>query len=573
MAMILRCPFPSLDRTHHLLSTKNKRVKHVTHREIHNETAMTNRAVSFQALVEQAPVICYVATADDPARTIYIAPKVESLLGYSCDDWTSKPGFFDRCLHPDDRDRVLTTVRGHLLEGESLDLEYRLLAKNGEVVWVRDISTLQTHEDGSTSIHGVLLDISAQKRTEAALQNRDAVLERLIEASTRINKERTLKGVLHEVAESARQVIGCRFAALGILDPIGESLEQFVVSGVSPHRAAQIGASPTGKGILGLLIKKKRPIRIDNVMEHHDAVGFPPHHPPMKSFLGVPVLGQDRPYGNLYFTEKDGGGNFTEEDEAVAVMFAANAAVAVQNARLDEEAVQLLSDLQTMQRTRDRFYAMVNHELRNALTAVHGWSELLLRKAGPKPPRPVLETVESADYALQLLHDLLDLSRLEAEMLSVEVEATDVRALAANAVKQIEPTAHAEGVHVVIQCDNDDTNCTTDEKRVRQILVNLLSNAVRHSPHDSTVTVRASTSETEMTFEVIDEGEGIGPEEMAIIFDAYERASTSAGGGTGLGLTLSRRLARILGGDLYVRSQLGQGAHFTLRIPRHMERG
>ena len=331
------------------------------------------------------------------------------------------------------------------------------------------------------------------------------------------------------------------------------------------------GHHQRGKGILGLPIKEQRTFRIDNLMKHKHSVGFPANHPKMESFLGVPVLGHDGPYGNLYFTEKDGGHSFTEEDEAVAVMFAANAAVAVQNARLDEEAVQLLADLQRMQHSRDRFYAMVNHELRNALTAVHGWSELMARKAGPDPTRAVVETVESADYAIQLLNDLLDLSRLDAEMLTVTVGDVDARNLAASALKQVEPTAHNEDVQLVIASEGSDLSCRTDEKRVRQILVNLLSNAVRHSPPKSTVTLTVQLSTSEMTFEVIDEGEGIGPEELAIIFDAYARASTSTGGGTGLGLTLSRRLARMLGGDLYVQSQLGQGAHFTLRIPRHID--
>ena len=528
--------------------------------------------VSFRRLVENAPVICYVASAEDPNNTVYVAPKVESLLGYSAQEWTDDPAFFSKCLHPDDRTRVLDSVRDHVLTGEPIDIEYRLMAKDGGVVWVRDVATLMSDdESASKSLHGVLLDITAQKHTEAALRSRDAILERLIEASTRINKERTLSGVLQEVADSARQVIGCRYAALGILGPTGDSLQQFVVSGIAPDDRRKIGPSPTGKGILGLPIKEQKTFRIENLMQHKQSVGFPAHHPKMESFLGVPVLGHDGPYGNLYFTEKEGGHGFTEEDEAVAVMFAANAAVAVQNARLDEEAVQLLADLQRLQHSRDRFYAMVNHELRNALTAVHGWSELLARKAGREPARAVTETVESADYALQLLNDLLDLSRLDAEMLSVTVEDTDARNLAASALKQIEPTAHNEDVQLVIVTDATDLSCRTDEKRVRQILVNLLSNAVRHSPPTSTVTVKVLLSTNEMIFEVIDEGEGIGPDELAIIFDAYARASTSTGGGTGLGLTLSRRLARMLGGDLYVQSQLGQGAHFTLRIPRRMD--
>lgn len=412
----------------------------------------------------------------------------------------------------------------------------------------------------------IVREVTRRTNAEELIVARDRVLERLFHASVRINAERTLDSVLQEIADSAREVIRCRYAALGVLSTKRDVLDRFVLSGVSAKTAERIGRPPSGQGVLGLLMTDPKPIRLADIASHPAAHGFPPHHPIMHSFLGVPVMTSDGPVGNLYFTEKIDGPEFTDEDEAVAVMFAANAAVAVRNARLDEEAVRLLHDLQAMQHNRDRFYAMVNHELRNALTAVYGWSELMLRKAGESPPRAMTETLDAAQHALELLNDLLDLSRLDAEMLEIrreEVTAGDIATEAINAVRPV-----AVGGRVVLAVRGATTAVfTTDSRRVRQILVNLLSNAVRHSPADSTVTVEIVAFPESIEFRVIDRGEGIGQKELAIIFDAYARAQTSTGGGTGLGLTLSRRLARLLGGDLTVKSELNKGSTFVLTLP------
>ena len=401
------------------------------------------------------------------------------------------------------------------------------------------------------------------------LIQRDLGLKRLIHASTRINAERTLKGVLQTIADSAREVIGCKYAALAIIGPSGDTVDNFMFSGIDTMLKEEIGSLPTGKGVLGLLIDDPKPIRVSNLARHPRSSGFPKHHPPMHSFLGVPVLGKNAPVGNLYFTEKIGEESFSEEDEAIAVMFAANAAVAVQNARLDEESVQLLNKLQLMHQSRDRFYAMVSHELRNALTAVHGWAELLLRKSGDDPPQVVKETVEAAQYALELMNDLLDLSRLDASMVELRTTAAVATDLALGAIATVQPTANEQQVSLRLDAASE-IDCHTDGQRVRQILINLLSNAVRHSDNKSEVVVTIDADADRVTYRVIDTGEGIGPEESAIIFDAYKRANSNAGGGTGLGLTLSRRLAHMLGGDLSVQSVRGKGATFTLIIDRYL---
>jgi len=392
-------------------------------------------------------------------------------------------------------------------------------------------------------------------------------LRRLVEAGILINAERSLDAVLQAVVDSARDLIGARYAALGVVDATGTELRQFVTSGISREERERLGPPPTGRGLLGLLLSDPRPLRIADLKRHPRAQGFPPHHPDMTSFLGVPIQGRKGIIGNLYLTDKNGGPEFTAEDEAVAVLLAASAAVALENAALHEESQRLLHEVRAVQASRDRFFAMINHEVRNALTAVYGWADLLLRKLGDEPPRAAREVFESAERALTLLNDMLDLSRLEADRLRPTIRGADARQLVIDAVASLEPAAAHRAVHLQTAGLDDEIPCETDPQRVRQILINLLSNAVRHSPAEDTVHVVLRADSRRLRFDVIDRGPGIAPSEQARIFEAFQRA-TSDERGTGLGLTLSRQIAILLGGDLRLISEVGMGATFTLDIPR-----
>ena len=405
----------------------------------------------------------------------------------------------------------------------------------------------------------------SSNRNEVA-QNR---LVTLVRAGLEIHRAHTLGRVLQQVADSAREVIGARYAALGVLDATGSALSNFVTSGLTPDDHAKIGALPRGHGVLGLLIKDPRPLRLAEITKHPKAYGFPSNHPPMRSFLGVPITGRMGPFGNLYLAEKMGAKEFTEEDEAIAMMLAAQAAVAVENARLYEESTRLVSEVRTMQDSRDRFFAMINHELRNALTGVYGWAELLVRKAGPSTPRAAHEVFESAERTLGLLNDLLDLSALDAARLKPVLRDANMSELVREATRTVEPSARARGVRITTSGLDGELPCRTDPQRVRQVLVNLLTNATRHSAENGAVQLEVWVDDTRMRFTVIDHGEGIAPEQQAAIFEAFMQADSKRERGTGLGLTVSRQLARLLGGDLRVESHVGVGSRFTLDIPRY----
>jgi signal transduction histidine kinase len=172
-------------------------------------------------------------------------------------------------------------------------------------------------------------------------------LRALVETGIAISSELSLDGALERIVEAAARLTGAQYAALGVIDPAGSGLERFLTYGVTPEVEAQIGDPPHGRGILGVLINDARPLRLHDLTEDPRSVGFPPGHPPMHTFLGVPIVLRGVAYGNLYLTEKDGG-DFTEEDEELVTLLAAQAAVAVENARLYESATAWSQQLQSL---------------------------------------------------------------------------------------------------------------------------------------------------------------------------------------------------------------------------------
>ncbi|WP_344955139.1 GAF domain-containing sensor histidine kinase [Actinomadura miaoliensis] len=175
-----------------------------------------------------------------------------------------------------------------------------------------------------------------QARLEAARATRDRI-HALLEAVVSIGSELDLETVLHRIIEAATTLVDARYGALGVISEEGERLVEFITVGVSDRQIEDIGHWPHGHGILGLLIKEPHSLRLTDLSRHPESYGFPPGHPPMRTFLGVPIRVRDEVFGNLYLTEKAGGAQFDEEDEAVVIALATAAGVAIENARLYEE--------------------------------------------------------------------------------------------------------------------------------------------------------------------------------------------------------------------------------------------
>jgi signal transduction histidine kinase len=195
-------------------------------------------------------------------------------------------------------------------------------------------------------------------------------LRTLLETGIAISSELSLDAVLERITEAAATLTGARYAALGVIDRSGSALERFVTTGIDEQTRLDLGDPPHGRGILGVLIREARPLRLHDLQEDPRSVGFPPGHPEMRRFLGVPILLRGVAYGNLYITEKADGGDFTAEDEEIVTLLAAQAAVAIENARLYESATQWSQQLQSL------------NEIGNALVGELELSRLLRLVAG-----------------------------------------------------------------------------------------------------------------------------------------------------------------------------------------------
>jgi signal transduction histidine kinase len=287
----------------------------------------------------------------------------------------------------------------------------------------------------------------------------------------------------------------------------------------------------------------------------------------MRSFLGVPIVGRRGTFGNLYLTEKIGAEEFTDDDVRIARLLAAQTAAAVENARLHEESARLLEEVQQLHRSRERFFAMVNHELRNALAATYGWAEMLVRKKDPATvPLAAFEVLESAEQAVALVNDLLDLSRLDEDRLRPVIRAVDPLTVVRRAVGRVTPAAESRQVALNIESGPMPT-CETDASRLEQILVNLLTNGIRHTPDGTAVTTTLEARDGKVIFRIADQGPGIPEAELETIFDVYVTKAGEEARGHGLGLPLSRRLARLLGGELRAVEDTAEGACFELELP------
>jgi signal transduction histidine kinase len=173
-------------------------------------------------------------------------------------------------------------------------------------------------------------------------------LRALVEAGIALSSELSLDALLQKLAETAAKLTGARYAALGVIDPSHTRLERFITTGMDEQTYREIGELPHGRGILGVLVSDATPLRLHDIAEDPRSVGFPPGHPPMKTFLGVPVLLRNFAYGNLYLTEKEDGTDFNAEDEELVRLLAGQAAVAIENARLYESATRWSRQLESL---------------------------------------------------------------------------------------------------------------------------------------------------------------------------------------------------------------------------------
>ncbi|HJS27526.1 MAG TPA: GAF domain-containing sensor histidine kinase [Actinomycetota bacterium] len=376
-------------------------------------------------------------------------------------------------------------------------------------------------------------------------RNHEAGDRRLIEAGMALASERSLEVVLQRIVELAVELTDARYGALGVLTPDSRSIEEFITVGITPEQRAAIGDPPTGHGLLGALIREARPLRIPDISADPRSVGFPPNHPPMRSLLGAPVTGRGRVFGNIYLTDKQGADAFDEEDERVLVVLAAQAAVAVENARLAEESERRGRELQRLQvlEERERIAKELHDGVIQSLFGVGMNLQAMATASGDEDTARRLEaTVEDVDRAIRDLRNYI--FGLRPGILADRQLDQAIKEMASE-------FGARSGVVTVVEVDADAASVLTARASdVVQLVREALSNVGRHGAA-TTCRVSLSRSASGFVLEIDDDGRG---------FDVDLTR-------WGMGLQNLRERVESLGGTFDVESSLGEGTTVRATFP------
>ena len=405
-----------------LLKGKLARLIPAIERELRDAETRRSRheaELRYKLLVEQLPIIVYVNPIDQIENTTYVSPQIQTILGYMPEEWLADPEFWQKRIHPDDRETVLTNIERSDLTGKSFDMEYRMLARDGRVVWFQDQTVLVRDDKGQPLYwQGLKIDITKRKQAEDEIRKLNAELEQRVEERTK--------------------------------------------------------------------------------------------------------------------------------------------------------------ELERALRAKDEFLANMSHELRTPLNAILGLSESLIElAAGPlneKQHRYIGMISESGNHLLSLINDILDLAKIEAGQIVLNINEVELKQVCQASLRMINELAHKKNQQVTLEINDGIGSIWADERRLKQVLVNLLSNAVKFTPENGKLGLEAQADREEkrIMITVWDHGIGISESDLTRLFRPFVQLDSGLAReapGTGLGLALVAQMVRLHGGSVAVESQPGEGSRFTVILP------
>ncbi len=447
----------------------------------------------------------------------------------------------------------------------------------------RSAHSLDAYSSVASHLLGSAVKTMWEHRTAATPQEVER-LRALVRTGMILSAKLSLEVVLQRIANMACKVVDARYGALGVLDGKG-GLSQFITAGIDEKTKRAIGPLPVGKGILGVLVREAKPLRLRDLTRDPRGQGFPPNHPPMKSFLGVPIVSKGKVFGNLYLTEKRGAEEFSKEDESLAMTLAAQAAVAIENASLYEELQRSYEELKRSQAlllrqeklaSLGRLAAGLAHELNNPLNTIAGFVEALERRAEAETLRACRD-FEDFPRFLQMVHGevnraasivrrLLDFARQREPAFA----PVDLGKLIANSASFVERQAALANKRIVAAPLPGPLELRADAQMLQQLLLNLFTNALDAIEAGGEVRIAATAAHQRhegVEISVTDDGCGIAAEDLPKVFDPFF-TTKEIGKGTGLGLPICQSIVEQHGGTIELKSEgRGRGTIVTVWLP------
>ncbi len=394
------------------------------------------------------------------------------------------------------------------------------------------------------------------------LERRVARLEQIIEVSRVINSTLNLEPLLHNIIQIATDLTATEASSILLLDKKTGELHFEIATGVKGQEVKPI-VVPLDNSIAGWVVKEGEPLLIPDVRKdprHYHQVDDMTQFS-TRSILGVPLRVKDKVIGVLEVLNKIDDKEFTQDDVETLTTLAAQAAIAIENARLFQQS-DLLSE--------------VVHELRTPLTSIRGYSKMLLLAEGIAREKELefAETIHREAIRLgQMINDFLDLARLESGRTYIAQEPVNMTEILSETLAILQPQAAERRVSIALQVPETLPAIIGDPVRLKQVMVNLVSNAMKYNHEGGRVDIEVKVGEDELNVAVKDTGRGIREEDLPHIFEKFYRVDDPEQQikGTGLGLSITKHIVEVHGGTISVQSVKGQGStfSFTLPLPKH----
>lgn len=544
-----------------------------------------------RALADSIPQLAWMAEPDgsifwyNQGWYEYTGTNLEQMAGWG---WQS--------VHdPDVLPLVIARWQESIRTGTPFEMEFPIRGADGLFRWfLTRVNPLRDADGRVLRWFGTNTDVDQVKHIRDALQDETRILELLNKTGIALGSKLDVQGLVDAVTDAATQLSGAQFGAFfySTTNEQGDALLLYTLSG-APRNAFAGFDQPCATPLFGPTFRGEAPIRCNDVLtdprygklEPHR--GLPPGHPPVRSYLAVPVISRSgEVIGGLFFGHA-AVGVFTERTERLMVGIAAHAAVAIDNARLYEaaqhaaaEREQLLANERAARAEavrigamKDEFLATLSHELRTPLSAILGWAQVLRR--GTRDPADLLNGLDvierNARMQAQLIEDLLDMSRITSGKVRLDIQPVAPISFVEAAVETVRPAAEAKGIRLEKLLDPNAGPVPGDPHRLQQIVWNLLANAIKFTPKDGKVQILLARVNSHIELRVADTGVGIKAEFLDHVFERFQQADASTTrkyGGLGLGLAIVKNLVELHGGTVRAESAgEGLGTTFIVHLP------
>jgi PAS domain S-box-containing protein len=565
-------------------------VEDITERKL-SQAALRDSEQRFRTLLNNIPGAFYRCACDQAWTMQFLSDAIADICGYPAEDFIDNAQReFSSMIHPEDVENVKQIVSAAIAEQQSFVLEYRMQHANGTVRWVYEKGQgIFDDQNNLRFLDGVIFDITERKQAEEFLAGQTDILE-AIASGTELDQVLTL--LIRTIQDRADRPIT---ASILLLDEDGEHLRGGVAPDLPPAYSAQVDGIAIGpnQGSCGTAAYTQSPVVVSDIatdpkwVEYKDlALQFG-----LRACWSTPVLSsQGAVLGTFAFYLKRPAS--PQEQDWILIETAAHlAGIAIERQQTETELRRAKDVAEASSHAKSQFLANMSHELRTPLNAIIGYSEMLQEDAqdlGYDDLAPDLEKIRGAGkHLLALINDILDISKIEAGRMELHVESFSVDALLDDVRTTIYPLVEKNNNQFVIERAEALGHISADMMKLRQVLFNLLSNAAKFTEQGQVI-LRVERSPAPVTdsstglptaehypgdwlcFQISDTGIGMTAEQIQRVFDAFSQADTSTTrkyGGTGLGLAISQRFCRMMGGDIAVNSQQGEGSTFTVWLP------